>query len=74
METLYLYCNTIITNDGIKDMTQMQSLNFGDNYLNINTDNGIKGMIQMQTLNLNHNTNITDNGIKGMTQMQTLYL
>ena len=48
MQTLNLDCNTNITDNGIKDMTQMQTLYLGYN-TNI-TDNGIKDMTQMQKL------------------------
>jgi hypothetical protein len=56
---LNLKNNKKITDDEIKNMIHIQTLNLlGDEMLI--TDDGIKNMVQMQNLNLTYNVKITD--------------
>ena len=65
-------CNYNITNEGIKHLTQLRSLNLSSN--KTITDEGIKPLTQLKNLNLFNNNTITDEGIKHLTQLRNLNL
>ena len=64
--------NENISDDGIKNLTNLQELNINGNG-NI-TDEGIKNLTNLQILNIFDNSNITDEGIKNLTNLQELYI
>ena len=64
--------DNIITNEGIKELTNIKFLNLFDN--NKITDDGIKGLINLSSLNLLLSNKITDDGVRGLTNLTYLYL
>ena len=84
--TLYLNHNNKITCRGIKNFTNIHTLNFefDNNYNDIChykltrnyeiTDDGIKNLTNIHTLGLNSYNVITDEGIKNLTNIHTLNL
>lgn len=63
--------NEMITNGGIKKLTNLISLDLSSNYEI--TDDGIKGLTNLTRLKLDRNR-ITDEGIKGLTKLTSLEL
>ena len=67
---LNVWNNPNITDEGIKHMTQLHSLDASWNEKI--TNEGIKHMTQLHSLNASYNEKITDEGIKHMTQLHSL--
>jgi hypothetical protein len=67
---LNLDYNQIITNNGIKGLSNLTSLVLSENV----SDNGIKGLTNLTLLNLGYNEDITNSGIKCLTKLTSLYL
>src|SRR3972149_9558051 len=64
--------NENITNNGIKDLINLQKLNISGNKKI--TDNGIKNLYNLRKLNVSGNKKITDDGIKNLTNLQELIM
>jgi Leucine-rich repeat (LRR) protein len=71
LQWLYAGYNPNITDGGIKNLTNLQTLSISSNNSNI-TDGGIKDLTNLQHLYVYCNPNITDEGIKNLTNLQTL--
>ena len=61
-----------ISDDGIKCLVNLVSLNLGEN--KIITDDGIKSLINLTSLFLNYNILISDNSLKYLTNLVILHL
>lgn len=75
LQHLGLRCNQTITNDGIKNMTSLTSLNI-QRYYGIDNCIGNAGLkkLNLNTLNISLNPRISDRGIEHMTNLKYLFV